>query len=788
MWPANPSTYSPVIYLSVSVHYSAILSMLGILPLFRNGSMRMPIILNVSTMIFTRANGGGVLKYVLRLYIRFGASCRSNEDTILCNQKILEAECPGATIIPIIISSDKTQITLFRNKTAYPVYLTIGNLPKEIRRKPSRQGQILLAYLPTTRLDHITNKAARRRTLANLFHSCMSRILAPLRDAGINGIVMASGDGVKRRCHPILAAYIGDYPEQCLVTGAYTGDCPVCDCPHDDLGSFPCEYDLRDLDKIMDAFAQLGTPDFTQACLDANIKPLQHPFWEDLPYVDIFQSITPDILHQLYQGVFKHLLSWLTDVCGAAEIDARVRRLPSNHGIRIFHKGITSLSRVSGTEHKQMSRFLLGLIVDVRLPGNLSSQSLFRATRSLLDFLYLAQYPVHTDATLTALDDALQEFHANREIFVELGIRDNFNIPKLHFLEHYVRCIKLFGTTDNFNTEATERLHIDFAKDAYRATNHKDEFPQMTKWLERREKILYHSNYVAWRIQQPVIGPPTVATHSVIRWQPPDMACSLHHKMTRHPTRKAVSIEEITSPTGYGAVNFVAAFARFVVQYNNPTLSPRQVEELAADVHLPFRTLPVFHRIKFWNQAVHGKDTLDSIHVHPRRVDEDEQVIVPARFDTALIQVRNIGTGQQAASLQGLLFVFRQLLIMKLTGIIDMRVGQVHLIFSIPEAASQQLFPHGNKPPSHLVYIEWFSKFNASPDPNLKMYKIRRSLQGNERLASIVPLKLLQRSVHLIPKWGPAVPSHWTSENVLDECEIFFLNSFKDMHTYFNVY
>lgn len=75
-------------------------------------------------------------------------------------QEQLESEKPGATIIPIIIS-DKTQLTTFGNKTAYPVYITIGNLPKEIRWKPSHQAQILLAYLPTTKLEHIKNKAAR---------------------------------------------------------------------------------------------------------------------------------------------------------------------------------------------------------------------------------------------------------------------------------------------------------------------------------------------------------------------------------------------------------------------------------------------------------------------------------------------------------------------------------------------------------------------------------------------------------------------------------------------------
>ncbi|KAG1719407.1 hypothetical protein EDD22DRAFT_963253 [Suillus occidentalis] len=47
-------------------------------------------------------------------------------------QKKLDKDNPGGTIIPIIISSDKTQVTLFRNKSVYPVYLTIGNIPKEI--------------------------------------------------------------------------------------------------------------------------------------------------------------------------------------------------------------------------------------------------------------------------------------------------------------------------------------------------------------------------------------------------------------------------------------------------------------------------------------------------------------------------------------------------------------------------------------------------------------------------------------------------------------------------------
>jgi hypothetical protein len=105
-------------------------------------------------------------------------------------QEQLEKDTPGATIVPIIISSDKTQLTLFRNKSAYPLYMTIGNIRKEIRRKPSSRAYVLLAYLPTTRLEAETNQAARRRMLSNLYHACMSKILEPLREAGKSGVFM----------------------------------------------------------------------------------------------------------------------------------------------------------------------------------------------------------------------------------------------------------------------------------------------------------------------------------------------------------------------------------------------------------------------------------------------------------------------------------------------------------------------------------------------------------------------------------------------------------------------
>jgi len=157
-------------------------------------------------------------------------------------QKAVEANTPGATIVPVIVSSDKTQLTNFGGKTAYPVYLTIRNLPKEIRRKPLHHSHILLAYLPSTRLSHVSNKSACRRMLANLYHSCMRRIFQPLETAGVKGVRMFCGDGVAFCCHPILACVPTDYEEQILIAGVKKGLCPSCPIPRDEIGEGGNEY------------------------------------------------------------------------------------------------------------------------------------------------------------------------------------------------------------------------------------------------------------------------------------------------------------------------------------------------------------------------------------------------------------------------------------------------------------------------------------------------------------------------------------------------------------------
>ncbi|THU77482.1 hypothetical protein K435DRAFT_832430 [Dendrothele bispora CBS 962.96] len=635
---------------------------------------------------------------------------------------------PGRTILPIILSSDKTQVTVFRNKSAYPIYMTLGNIPKELRRKPSRRAYILLGYLPTTRLEHIKSDASRRRCLATCFIPACP---------GTTGIVMASGDGVERLTHPIFAVYIGDYPEQILVTCGITGFCPRCTISRQRVGENTDLHPLRDLQTILNALQSIdnGASAFVKSCKDAGIKPVFEPFWANLPYSNVFMSITPDLLHQLYQGVLKHLKLWIIEVYGAHEIDARCRRLPPNHNIRIFMKGIATLSHVSGQEHDQMSHFLLGLIADMPLPNGMSNVRLLRCLRALLDFLFLSQYPVHSTSTLSLMTSALDRFHANKQIFVDLGIRSNFHIPKIHFMNHYIETIKLFGTLDNFNTEYTERLHIDLAKSAYRSTNRKDEYPQMTAWLERKEKIMRHEAHIAWLLAS---KPPLLRMH----WIPPGLNTSRMLKMAKHPSAKLVKVSDAVEK--YGATFFADALSRFIVELESPNLFGRRLDDAVDSHFLGVSSVAAYHQ--------------------PSRLDRKGN-IVPGRFDTALVRINNS---------QGFENITQ-----------DLRVGQVRMVFMLSETDMRRLFhkvPVQDQP-HHLAYVDWFTPF-GSKDPNHGLYKISFCNVQGGRLSSVVDIRRLIRSVHLFPKFGRVAERAWTSSTVLESCTTFFVNTDSDRHMY----
>ena len=220
---------------------------------------------------------------------------------------------------------------------------------------------------------------------------------------------------------------------------------------------------------------------------------------------------------------------------------------------------------------------------------------------------------------------------------MDLGARKNFNLPKLHSLIHYTSSIQLFSTMDNYNTKQSECLYIDLAKNAYRVMNCKDEYPQMTAWLERRERIEQHADVVNTRQNpqqctspQRIIGPPCAHTQSV--------------KMAQHPSVKAVTFDDLQ--LRYGTLEFQDALADFIAQVNNPGARGTTLHTYAGDTLIPFRRVPLFHIIKF-TEARNTKESgiIDSGHTWPEQRDKHGRII-PSCFDTVLVQNPSSNTRQ----------------------------------------------------------------------------------------------------------------------------------------------
>lgn len=361
---------------------------------------------------------------------------------------------------------------------------------------------------------------------------------------------------------------------------------------------------------------------------------------------------------------------------------------------------------------------------------------------------------------------ALEMFHENKDIFLDLGVRTNFNIPKLHFSSHYHFFIELYGAVDNYNTEYTERLRIDLAKEAYRATNGKDEYTQMTIWLERREKVLHRDRFI-WRKSQQVSPPLTPCV------RPPSIPTLVHPRevqMAKHPSAQGVKLNKIIED--YGATLLEVALARYVIQIQNPRYSRAEIEASVDDFYLPFDRLSVFFRMKFRAydpyQATSNASAsvVDSIHCQPSRRNGLGEV-VPGRFDAVLIHYKDGGE----------------------TGVQGYCVARVRCIFQLPKRALDLWFP-GRSPPKRFAYVEWFTPFSPrGPEKHHLLYCASPLLDnGGQQLVSAVPINLIRQSVHLFPKFGPLVNSAWKSSTALDVCKVFYCNPFSDRFPYSNLF
>ncbi|KAG1764391.1 hypothetical protein EV702DRAFT_982052 [Suillus placidus] len=188
----------------------------------------------------------------------------------------------------------------------------------------------------------------------------MAQVLEPLVSAGENGVEVTCPDHQVRRMHPIVAAYVADFPEQCLVACCMENRCPKCTVKHDSCGdmrvSAPRKRETTMENLRLHSQGEMSSDHFES---ELGLRAIYSPFWTALPHNDIFLCMTPDILHQLHKGVFKdHLVSWCTKIIGEDELDAHHQNYTTQTWLYMAMSELPYLSYVSGA--RSQCRAMLG--------------------------------------------------------------------------------------------------------------------------------------------------------------------------------------------------------------------------------------------------------------------------------------------------------------------------------------------------------------------------------------------------------------------------------------------
>ena len=111
------------------------------------------------------------------------------------------------------------------------------------------------------------------------------------------------------------------------------------------------------------------------------------------------------------------------------------------------------------------------------------------ALSAFLDFCYLVWRSVLNEATLDAIDAAIDRFHQERTVFITSGVRAHLSLPRQHAMVHYRELIELFGAPNGLCSSITESKHIRAVKEPWRRSNRFNALGQMLVTNQRLDKL-----------------------------------------------------------------------------------------------------------------------------------------------------------------------------------------------------------------------------------------------------------------------------------------------------------
>ncbi|KAI6022658.1 hypothetical protein EDC04DRAFT_2936511 [Pisolithus marmoratus] len=411
-----------------------------------------------------------------------------------------EREYNGATLVPIIITSDKTPVMRHMGGLEmHPIFITIGNIQSDIRMQATSHTWHCVGFMPVPDFD--VHPDFQTILSAHLFHSCMDTIFASLKHTAQYGVPMTDALGYVRNCFTPLIAYIADLPEQQLVACIAKNASPVTTATLSQFSdTFPHPprsgaHTLRQIQELCAVVHPWDITNFQKKAKAIKLLGVHLPFWRDWKYADPACFLNGEMLHSCHKFFFDHPLKWCKEIARHHVLDTRYKTQHKRIGVHHFTSGISHVKQMTGHDHRDIQHTIVPMIAK----SSPAIMPLFVYTIcSLVEFIYKAQNPVHTNASIASMVDALAEFHLNRQSIIDAGaqwgtsgVKMDFNIPKLEVMQSFAQNIKDNGTLMQYTADVTECLLITHCKLSFERTSWQANtfVDQIVTLLNREENI-----------------------------------------------------------------------------------------------------------------------------------------------------------------------------------------------------------------------------------------------------------------------------------------------------------
>jgi len=327
--------------------------------------------------------------------------------------------------------SDQTHLSnLSGNKKAWPVYLTLGNLPATRRNRPGSFAVLLLALLPVPpKLTMSVADHLQRQINADTLRGVFELLCEPLQNAALEGVNIGCVDGKVRRCFPILSLWIADHMANVGFHWIKWNVCPKYELLSGELGTNANSHRARDYARYERCERESASDD-SHTMFETLDIDLEKNVFHGLHRVSAAGLQKPDLLHTVYLGLFKHLMDrisgFLKKHARLQAFDATWKALPPDPGFFVLKKASGEVTQWQGKEIRNLGWCLVGVLaVALRRPDSWKAIPFKHAldcVRALVDFNMMAQYRSHTPETIAYMEEYLDRFHRMKDIFWEFRV------------------------------------------------------------------------------------------------------------------------------------------------------------------------------------------------------------------------------------------------------------------------------------------------------------------------------------------------------------------------------